>query len=74
MRFDIDKTESRRHQKCETGVSVAPKMDMYPTKIKKKTEPRFLGIPYNKGMKHHLNFPRIKSQLLINANFGSNSL
>ena len=30
-------TQRRRHQKSETGVSVAPKMDMCPTKIYEKT-------------------------------------
>ena len=31
-------TQRRHHQKSETGVSVAPKMDMCPTKILKKTK------------------------------------
>ena len=29
-------TQRKCHQKCETGVSVAPKMDMCPTKIYEK--------------------------------------
>ena len=31
-------TQRRPHQKSETGISVAPKMDMCPTKIKKKIQ------------------------------------
>ena len=41
-------TQRRHHQKFETGVSVAPKMDMCPTKILKKKEGSLLIVYFIK--------------------------
>ena len=56
-------TQSRRHQKSETGVSVTTKVDMCPPKIKKKTQKIFncvyLRTVHWSFLSHHQRFGSI---------------